>query len=69
MLTLQVLHGNPTPDELAALTAVLMARVAQAAHPAAAAPARSASHTPPRRRTSWRMAGAYRPPAAWASVG
>ncbi|MDH6120763.1 acyl-CoA carboxylase epsilon subunit [Kitasatospora sp. GAS204B] len=68
MLTLQVLHGNPTPDELAALTAVLLARAAQAAHPAIAATTRSHAHTPHRRRTSWRMATSYRPPAAWASV-
>ncbi|MCX4748904.1 acyl-CoA carboxylase epsilon subunit [Kitasatospora sp. NBC_01287] len=65
MLTIQVLHGNPTPDELAAATAVLLARLA------ARAPGRPAPAPLPltRRRTSWRMATAYRPPAAWASVG
>jgi hypothetical protein len=59
-VTLRVIHGNPTPEELAAATAVLLARRA----------ARSPAHPArlPRRRSSWRMVVSYQPPTAWVSA-
>ncbi|MFF7636682.1 acyl-CoA carboxylase subunit epsilon [Kitasatospora sp. NPDC008050] len=59
-ITLRVLCGNPTAEELAAVIAVLLAR------PAARQPAGPARL--PRRRSAWQAAVDYRAPAAWASV-
>jgi hypothetical protein len=64
-LTLQVVHGNPTPEELAAATAVLMARLQRRP---AAAPVRPQPLPLVRRRTTWRMSTVYRAPAAWATA-
>ena len=46
---LQVIHGDPTPEELAALVAVLTARAGAAAGPARPKPRRSAWSAPSRR--------------------
>ncbi|MER7048024.1 acyl-CoA carboxylase epsilon subunit [Streptomyces jumonjinensis] len=57
---LRVVRGEPTPDELAALTAVVAAR--GAARPPAADPAGPAGPAPV---PGWRLPGPHHPAGAW----
>jgi hypothetical protein len=57
---LRVVRGNPTPEELAALLAVVTARGSAAEEPEAAVPSRWASRSIGLRRPLPRGAGAWR---------
>ncbi|MGY1683778.1 acyl-CoA carboxylase subunit epsilon [Geodermatophilus sp. SYSU D01176] len=55
-----IVRGNPSPEELAALVTVLLARAGQAPTPA------DASHA--RGRASWQQRPDWKSPAAWAAA-
>ncbi|MCU1612689.1 MAG: Acyl-CoA carboxylase epsilon subunit [Frankiales bacterium] len=57
---ISIVKGNPSPEELAALVAVLLARAGQT--PAAADAYRT------RGRASWQQRPAWKSPAAWAAA-
>jgi hypothetical protein len=61
---LRVLHGDPTPEELAALTAVLMARAAAAQRAAQPRFAHGNRHPQARWRRLERVTS-YRNPVSW----
>ena len=57
---ISIVKGNPSPEELAALVTVLLARAGQAPTPADASDARG--------RASWQQRPVWKSPAAWAAA-
>jgi hypothetical protein len=69
MAPIQVLHGQPTPEELATVLAVVQARAA-AAQAAAEAAGRAGGPATPWRDHARRMRGVPTPgPSAWRTSG